>query len=160
VKTLCIEPDNPWENGYVESFNGKLRDELPDGEIFHTLREARILSERRRVHYNRVRTLGEGHDFIGNDSSTDIERVLSAKKATEARTIFAGETIMVGNCGNIETRSIDLPWRCQVKVGLDTQFWKTFRMLATLRTHRIVRSAVICLPRAFFMDRVPGSSRH
>ena len=55
VRTLFIEPGSPWENGYVESFNGKLRDELLDGEIFYTLREAKILIERWRVHYNHVR---------------------------------------------------------------------------------------------------------
>jgi len=55
VKTLYIEPGSPWENGYVESFNGKLRDELLNGEIFYTLREAKILIERWREHYNRVR---------------------------------------------------------------------------------------------------------
>jgi putative transposase len=55
VKTLFIEPGSPWENGYVESFNGKLRDELLNGEIFFTLREAKILIERWRVHYNQVR---------------------------------------------------------------------------------------------------------
>ena len=55
VKTLFIEPGSPWENGYVESFNGKLRDELLDGEIVYTLREAKILIERWRVHYNHVR---------------------------------------------------------------------------------------------------------
>ena len=52
VKTLFIEPGSPWENGYVESFNGKLRDELLNGEIFYTLREAKVLVERSRVHYN------------------------------------------------------------------------------------------------------------
>jgi transposase InsO family protein len=55
VKTLFIEPGSPWENGYVESFNGKLRDELLNGEIFYTLREAKILIERWRMHYNHVR---------------------------------------------------------------------------------------------------------
>jgi putative transposase len=55
VKTLFIEPGSPWENGYVESFNGKLRDELLDGEIFYTLREAKVLIERWRCHYNTVR---------------------------------------------------------------------------------------------------------
>ena len=55
VRTLFIEPGSPWENGYVESFNGKLRDELLNGEIFYTLREARVLIERWREHYNRVR---------------------------------------------------------------------------------------------------------
>lgn len=55
VKTLFIEPGSPWENGYVESFNGKLRDELLNGEIFYTLREAKVLIERWRQHYNQVR---------------------------------------------------------------------------------------------------------
>jgi len=52
VKTLYIEPGSPWENGYNESFNGKLRDELLNGEIFYTLREAIILIERWRQYYN------------------------------------------------------------------------------------------------------------
>ena len=55
VKTLFIEPGSPWENGYVESFNGKLRDELLDGEIFYTLFEAQVLVGRWRKHYNTVR---------------------------------------------------------------------------------------------------------
>ncbi len=55
VKTLFIEPGSPWENGYNESFNGKLRDELLNGEIFYTLKEAQILIERWRYHYNTVR---------------------------------------------------------------------------------------------------------
>ncbi|NQY41717.1 MAG: IS3 family transposase [Henriciella sp.] len=55
VKTLFIEPGSPWENGYVESLNGKLRDELLDREVFETLLEARVLIERWREHYNTVR---------------------------------------------------------------------------------------------------------
>jgi putative transposase len=55
VGTLYIEPGSPWENGYVESFNGKLSDELLDGEIFDTLLEAKVLIERYRVRYNTVR---------------------------------------------------------------------------------------------------------
>jgi len=55
VKTLFIEPGSPWENGYVESFNGKLRDELLNGEIFYTLTEARVLVERWRNEYNTKR---------------------------------------------------------------------------------------------------------
>ncbi len=55
VKTLYIEPGSPWENGYIESFNGKLSDELLDGEIFDTLLEAKVLIERWRVGYNTVR---------------------------------------------------------------------------------------------------------
>lgn len=52
VKTLYIEPGSPWENGYCESFNSKLRDELLAREIFYDLREAQILIEAWRRHYN------------------------------------------------------------------------------------------------------------
>jgi transposase InsO family protein len=55
VQTLYIQPGSPWENGYVESFNGKLRDELLNGEIFYTLQEAKVLIEQWRQHYNRFR---------------------------------------------------------------------------------------------------------
>jgi len=55
VKTLFIEPGSPWENGYIESFNGKLRDELLNGEIFETLKEAKVLIEWWRKEYNEVR---------------------------------------------------------------------------------------------------------
>jgi transposase InsO family protein len=55
VKTLYIEPGSPWENGYIESFNGKLRDELLNGEIFYTLKEAKVLIEMWRHHYNTER---------------------------------------------------------------------------------------------------------
>jgi len=55
VKTLFIEPGSPWENGYIESFNGKLRDELLDREIFTTLEEAKVLIEQWRREYNQVR---------------------------------------------------------------------------------------------------------
>ena len=54
-KTLYIEPGSPWENGYCESFNSKLRDEFLNGEIFYSLKETQILCERWRVHYNTVR---------------------------------------------------------------------------------------------------------
>jgi putative transposase len=55
VKTLFIEPGSPWENGYIESFNGKMRDELLSREIFTTLREAKVLIEQWRREYNQVR---------------------------------------------------------------------------------------------------------
>ena len=55
VTTLYIAPGSPWENGYNESFNGKLGDELLDGEIFYSLKEAQVLIERWRHHYNTVR---------------------------------------------------------------------------------------------------------
>jgi transposase InsO family protein len=55
AKTAYIEPGSSWENGYCESFNSKLRDELLKGEIFYTLREAQIVIESCRRHYNTVR---------------------------------------------------------------------------------------------------------
>jgi putative transposase len=55
ARTAYIERGSPWENGYVESFNGRLRDELLNGEIFTTLKEAQIIIESWRQHYNRVR---------------------------------------------------------------------------------------------------------
>jgi putative transposase len=55
ARTLYIEPGSPWENGYVESFNGKLRDELLDREIFYTLKEVQILTEQYRKTYNHIR---------------------------------------------------------------------------------------------------------
>ncbi len=54
-KTAYIAPGSPWENGYVESFNARLRDELLNGEIFYSLREAEIILESWRRHYNTVR---------------------------------------------------------------------------------------------------------
>ena len=61
AKTAYIEPGSPWENGYVESFNARLRDELLDGEIFYTLREAQIVIESWRRHFNAIRP----HESLG-----------------------------------------------------------------------------------------------
>lgn len=61
AKTAYIAPGSPWENGYIESFNARLRDELLDGEIFYTLNEARIVIESWRRHYNTVRP----HESLG-----------------------------------------------------------------------------------------------
>ncbi len=55
AKTAYIAPGSPWENGFIESFNARLRDELLDGEIFYSLREAQIVIESWRRHYNTVR---------------------------------------------------------------------------------------------------------
>ena len=55
AKTAYIEPGSPWENGYIESFNARFRDELLNGEIFYTLREAQVVIEEWRHHYNTVR---------------------------------------------------------------------------------------------------------
>jgi putative transposase len=55
AKTAYIEKGSPWENGYIESFNGKLRDELLNGEVFYSLREAQVVIEQWRRHYNTIR---------------------------------------------------------------------------------------------------------
>jgi putative transposase len=55
VKLLFIEPGSPWENGYIEYFNGKMRDELLASEIFSSLKEAQVLIEMWRKHYNTIR---------------------------------------------------------------------------------------------------------
>ena len=55
IRPLYIEPGSPWENGYIESFNGKLRDELLSRELFDSLSEAQVLVERWRQEYNTIR---------------------------------------------------------------------------------------------------------
>ena len=55
AQTAFIEPGSPWENGYIESFNARLRDELLNGEVFDSLREAQVLIEAWRRHYNAIR---------------------------------------------------------------------------------------------------------
>ena len=55
VETLCIEPGSPWENGYIESFNGKLRDGVLDREVFYSVKEAKVLVENWRLEYNNHR---------------------------------------------------------------------------------------------------------
>ena len=61
TKTLFIELGSPWENGYCESFNGKLRHELLNGEIFYSLKEAKTVIEQWRKHYNTIRP----HSSVG-----------------------------------------------------------------------------------------------
>ena len=55
AEPLYIEPGSPWENGYIESFNGKMRAQFLNGELFYTRKEAQIMTERWRTHYNTVR---------------------------------------------------------------------------------------------------------
>jgi transposase InsO family protein len=55
ARPLFIEPGSPWENGYCESFNGKLRDECLNGELFYSLKEPQVVIEMWRMHYNTIR---------------------------------------------------------------------------------------------------------
>ena len=77
---LFIEPGSPWENGYVESFNGKMRDELLNREIFYTLEEAKVLIEGWRREYNTVRP----HSALGYHApAPEAIRVDSPSGATD-----------------------------------------------------------------------------
>ena len=92
VQTLFIEPGSPWENGYIESFNGKLRDELLNGELFDTLLEAKVLVERWRGHYNTVRP----HSSLGYQPP--------APEAIQPRTNLNTGTYRGGRSGNVSDR--------------------------------------------------------
>ena len=81
VDTLFNEPGSPRENGYIESFNGKLRNELLNREFFDTLWEAKVLSERWRIHYNTVR-LHRSRDY----RPLALEAVLTARQSNQATT--------------------------------------------------------------------------
>ena len=72
VQTLFIEPGSPWENGYNESFNGKLRDELLNGEVFYSFKEATIIIEGWRIHYNTQRP----HSALGYRPPASVTRAI------------------------------------------------------------------------------------
>jgi len=78
VKTLYITPGSPWENSYNESFNGRLRDEFLNGEVFYTLKEAKILIERWRHHYNHIRP----HSSLGYKPPAPLARFQEGAFAT------------------------------------------------------------------------------
>ncbi len=86
TKTLYIEPGSPWENGYCESFNGKLRDEFLNGEIFYSLKEAQILTERWRVEYNTRRP----HSALGYRPPTP-EAILRESQNIEQKHLGHGD---------------------------------------------------------------------
>jgi putative transposase len=71
VKTLHITPGSPWENGYNESFNGRLRDEFLNGEVFYTLKEAQVMIEHWRHHYNHIRP----HSSLGYKPPAPLARM-------------------------------------------------------------------------------------
>ncbi len=78
VGTLFIEPGSPWENGYVESFNGKLRDECLNGELFLSLAEARYVVDRWRMDYNHHRP----HSRLGLDDARGVRGVTAQQAAS------------------------------------------------------------------------------
>jgi len=72
VQTLFIKPGSPWENGNNESFNGKLRDELLNGEVFYSFKEATIIIEGWRIHYNTQRP----HSALGYRPTAPVTRAI------------------------------------------------------------------------------------
>lgn len=92
VNTAYIEPGSPWDNGYIESFNARLRDELLNGEIFDTLLEAKVLIERWRVHYNQVRP----HSALNGRPPAPETLLLGALYIYETYFHTSGDTSSVG----------------------------------------------------------------
>ena len=97
ARTAFIEPGSPWENGYIESFNARLRDELLHGEIFYTLKEAQVLLESWRCHYNAVRPHGSlGYRPPATGSGNDRRAKLAARLRYAPPIIqLGGETVNV-----------------------------------------------------------------
>ena len=83
AKTLFIAPGSPWENGYCESFNGKLRDELLNGELFYSLKEAQVVIEQWRRHYNTRRP----HSSLGYRPPAPAAHWLTPMTAQQPGTI-------------------------------------------------------------------------
>jgi putative transposase len=81
VKPLFIEPGSPWENGYIESFNGNMRDEFLSREIFYSLKEAQVLIEMWRKHYNTVRP----HSSLGYKPPAPTTVVIQPSQIQQTR---------------------------------------------------------------------------
>jgi transposase InsO family protein len=85
MRTLYIEPGSPWENGYNESFNGRLRDECLNGEMFHTLKEAQVILEQWRHHYNHIRP----QTSLGYKPPPPLARMSDVRGMSEAASAYA-----------------------------------------------------------------------
>jgi transposase InsO family protein len=80
VQTLYIEPGSPWENAYLESFNGKLEDELLGRELFTSLTEAQVLVEQWRVEYN----LERPHSALGYQTPAEFAATCASGNGVSA----------------------------------------------------------------------------
>jgi putative transposase len=101
VQTAYIEPGSPWENGYNESFNGKLRDELLNQELFYTLKEAQVLIEEWRQYYNHIRP----HSSLGYRPPAPLVHVNSLSNQTHKYKLLAhnkGERLIKNTTLNLE----------------------------------------------------------
>jgi transposase InsO family protein len=88
VETLYIEPGSPWENGYIESFNGKLRDEILVRELFYSVKEAKVIVEDWRLEYNNHRP----HSGLGymTTASFSVGCILSASPTAQPKEYRTG----------------------------------------------------------------------
>ena len=96
AKTAFIEPGSPWENGYVESFNARFRDELLNREIFYSLREAQIIIEGWRKHYNTKRP----HSALGYRPPAPETIMPMEPTASHALTIKLDQSDQARQCGS------------------------------------------------------------
>jgi len=94
VKTLYIEPGAPWQNGFNESFNGKLRDELLNGELFTSLKEAKVVTEDYRLAYNHRRP----HSSLGYLAPAKFAASCGAALAAVAKPSAAATEKTRGRC--------------------------------------------------------------
>ena len=115
AKTAYIEPGSPWENGYVESFNARLRDELLDGEIFYTLREAQIVIESWRRHFNTIRP----HE-IARLQATSTRGVRASIRRVAG---CASSTGSAGHAPAGATANSKLTFQTDHSVGADQHGW-------------------------------------
>ena len=99
AKTLYIEPGSPWENGYCESFNGRLRDECLNGEIFYSLKEASVVIEQWRNHYNTIHALifglpaARASNIVANNApsgSRHVDAIISVPLVQNIRQVSSG----------------------------------------------------------------------
>jgi transposase InsO family protein len=99
--TLFIEPGSPWENGYCESFNSKLRDEFLNGQIlYYSMKEIRVLAERWRVHYNTVRP----HSSLGYRPPAPAAWLTSTVGHGEVETATCFPLLHTPDCGSLSTK--------------------------------------------------------
>jgi transposase InsO family protein len=100
AKTAYIEPGSPWENGYCESFNSKLRDEFLNGEIFYSMKEIRVLAERWRVHFNTIRP----HSSLGYRPPAPEAWVAKSLGYGEVETATRFPLLHTPDCDEISTK--------------------------------------------------------
>ena len=106
ARTAFIEPGSPWENGYIESFNARLRDELLNGEVFDSLREAQVLIEAWRCYYNAIRP----HSSLGYRPPAPESICPPAGRPAPLRSAGHPAGSRIRPCTNIPTGPPDGGW--------------------------------------------------